>query len=155
MTVRQATRADLQSIAAIHQESIRELCKAHYSAQQIVDWTTALAGAAYSDLLSSRTVFVLEDAGRLLGFGVLDARAALINATYVSPAAAHRGGGRSLMEAMEAAARADGCAELRLNATLNAVPFYKRLGYTSRGPSSNRLPSGIELPCVAMSKPLV
>lgn len=155
MNVRQATRADLKTIAAIHQESIRELCMGHYSAQQIVAWTTALAGAAYSELLSSRTLLVLEDAGKLLGFSVLDASAAHINATYVSAQSARRGGGRSLMDAMEAAARSGGCTELRLNATLNAVPFYERLGYSSSGASSNRLPSGIELPCVAMSKKLV
>jgi putative acetyltransferase len=58
------------------------------------------------------------------------------------------------MEAMDAAARASGCTELQLNATLNAVPFYERLGYVSSGRSSNRLPSGVELPCVAMSKSL-
>jgi GNAT superfamily N-acetyltransferase len=96
-----------------------------------------------------------EEAGSLLGFGVLDARTAFINATYVSPAAARRGGGRSLMEAMETSARAGGGTELRLNAKLNAVPFYARLGHASSGPSSNRLPSGIELPCITMSKPLV
>lgn len=155
MNVRQATRADLKTIAAIHQESIRELCKDHYSPQQIVDWTAALSGAAYSELLHSRTLLVLEDAAQLLGFSVLDADAARINATYVSPGAARRGGGRSPMEAIEVAARAGGCTQLRLNATLNAVPFYERLGYTSNGTSSNRLPSGIELPCIVMSKPLV
>lgn len=60
--------------------------------EDIVDWTTALSGAAYSELLHSRTLVVLEDAGQFLGFSVLDAEVALINATYVSPGAARRGG---------------------------------------------------------------
>jgi N-acetylglutamate synthase-like GNAT family acetyltransferase len=81
-----------------------------------------------------------------------DPAEALINATCVRPDAARRGIGRTLVAVMEAAARASGATEVRLNATLNAVGFYETLGYSRAGDASNRLPSGVELPCVVMIK---
>ena len=58
------------------------------------------------------------------------------------------------MNTMEALLFDASVAEARLNATLNAVEFYRSIGYREGAPSVNRLPSGIELPCVAMRKPL-
>jgi GNAT superfamily N-acetyltransferase len=78
----------------------------------------------------------------------------LINATYVAPSTTRRGVGRTLMNAMEALLLDASASEARLNATLNAVAFYRSLGYRNDIPTLNRLASGIDLPCVAMSKPL-
>jgi GNAT superfamily N-acetyltransferase len=88
---------------------------------------------------------VAEEDGQIPGFGVLDLGRSLINATYVSPKAVRRGIGRSLVEAMESAAKQGGVSQLHLNSTLNAVPFYERLGYVQRKTASNRLPTGVEL----------
>jgi GNAT superfamily N-acetyltransferase len=154
MQLRRATANDLQSIFALHRASILELCTDHYTTDQLAEWTAVLRPDMYLALLSTHEVFVAEDMGSVLGFGVFDASAAFINATYVSPAAVRRGVGRGLMAAMEGSARHAGATQVRLNATLNAVPFYARLGYSQHGASVNRLPTGAELPCVAMQKDL-
>jgi ribosomal protein S18 acetylase RimI-like enzyme len=65
-----------------------------------------------------------------------------------------RGVGRALMSAIEALLMDASAPEARLNATLNAVAFYRSLGYGNEVPTVNQLPSGIDLPCVAMSKRL-
>lgn len=154
MFVRTASSDDLESIAVLHRESISELCKGHYSGEQLAEWTAVLRTAAYSAMLSTRVVLVAEQGATLLGFGVLDAEDSLINATYVNPSATRRGVGRRLVAAMEAAASAVGCTQVRLNATLNAVPFYEALGYADLGAATNQLPSGVTLPCVLMKKEL-
>lgn len=152
MIVRQATADDLENIARIHQRSIRELCKTHYSTEQLDEWTAALRASAYLPLLDTHEVTVAEDGGELLGFCVFDPREGFINATYVNPPASRRGVGRGLVTAAEAAVRARGLTRIRLNATLNALQFYECLGYATGELASNRLPTGVDLPCVTMSK---
>jgi GNAT superfamily N-acetyltransferase len=122
---------------------------------QLSQWTDALRPEGYSALLASREFLVAEVDDAIVGFGVLDLGESLINATYVSPKAARRGVGRRLVEAMEAIASERGATRLRLSATLNAAPFYEKLGYGQQEASTNRLPTGIELPCVVMTKDLV
>ncbi len=155
MKIRRARPEDLPYVAAVHRASILGLCAQHYSAVQLSQWTDALRPEGYAALLASREFLVAEQEGEVLGFGVLDFSESLINATYVSPKAVRRGVGRRLLEAMETLARQQGATRLRLSSTLNAVPFYQRLGYLQQGTGTNRLPTGVELPCILMTKDLV
>lgn len=154
MEIRRATQEDLPEVAAVHQASILDLCAAHYSAVELPQWTNALRPDRYAELLMGREFYVAEENGHILGFGVLDLKESLINATYVSPKAVHRGVGRRLVEAMEAAASQAGVGRLQLNSTLNAVPFYERLGYVRKEAAHNRLPTGVALLCIQMAKGL-
>jgi putative acetyltransferase len=152
--IRRATDIDLASIAKVHRASIQELCAARYTAAQIGQWLAALRPEGYALLLAAREMFVADEGGAIHGFGVLDLGQAFINATYVDPIATHRGVGRSLVEAMESTAVASGATSIGLHATLNAANFYERLGYARLDDTVNRLPTGLELPCVAMRKAL-
>jgi diguanylate cyclase (GGDEF)-like protein len=154
MNIRRATDEDLQQVAAVHTASILDLCAQRYSVVQLAHWKDALRQGGYAALLATREFLVAEENGALLGFGVLDLSESLINATYVSPEVTRRGVGRRLVQAMETIARQQGVTRLHLNSTLNAVPFYESLGYLQEGLSSNRLPTGVELPCVVMTKDL-
>lgn len=154
MIIRAANKSDLLRIEWIHRDSILQLCKTHYSDEQLADWTAALGPAAYLVLLTSHRMFVADENDEILGFAVLDLSTGLINATYVCPQAFGRGVGRALLAAAETDAAANGISQIRLNATLNAVGFYERLGYEHCGREQNRLPTGVELPCVAMRKTL-
>jgi GNAT superfamily N-acetyltransferase len=145
---------DLHSISAMHRESILGLCAAHYSALELSQWTDSLRPEKYVALFAGREFFVAEEDGEILGFGVLDPKESLINATYVSPKTVRRGIGRGLVETMENAARQAGVSQLHLSSTLNAVAFYERLGFVQVKAASNRLPTGVELPCVTMTKDL-
>jgi putative acetyltransferase len=154
VSIRPATPSDLVRVAEIHRDSVLALCSGHYDAAELAEWTSVLRPEAYALLLSLREMYVAEADGELVGFGVLGPADALIHATYVTPGAARRGVGRALIARMEEAARGRGCGELHLNATLNAVSFYERLGYVRGADAKNRLPSGVELPCVQMHKAL-
>jgi hypothetical protein len=55
----------------------------------------------------------------------------------------------------EERARALGLEVVSLNASLNAVRFYKRAGYVAQEGSKYRLPSGVEIPCVPLVKRLI
>lgn len=154
--IRPATRADLAELSELHRASILALCSGHYSDEQLREWTAGLRAESYAPLLEAHEVVVIVRAGRLCGLGVFDPARALINATYVAHDTVRQGVGRALIEAMEQSGIGHGLCAVHLHATLNAVGFYEALGYTREGLTTNRLPSGAELPCVRMSKsPLV
>jgi GNAT superfamily N-acetyltransferase len=152
--IRRAKPADAGVLASLHRASITELCAAAYSDEQLAAWTATLEPAMYEALMGTRDVLVAVENDTLVGLGVCDPSESLVNATYVAPHAVRRGIGTGLMVAMEGRLVAAGVGEARLNATLNAVPFYEALGYSAAGRTTNRLPSGVELPCMVMTKRL-
>jgi hypothetical protein len=66
-----------------------------------------------------------------------------------------RGMGLMILGQPEERARALGLEVVSLNASLNAVRFYKRAGYVAQEGSKYRLPSGVEIPCVPLVKRLI
>lgn len=152
--LRAALHADAARLAAMHRASILAGCAHHYSPQQLADWTAGVTATAYERLIETLSVVVAEDGVEPVGVGVGDPAAGLVNAVYVHPAAVRRGVGTALVAELESRLRAAGVPAARLHASLNAVPFYVSLGYRDEGPVISRLPSGVELPSVAMTKPL-
>jgi putative acetyltransferase len=152
--IRAATARDVPAILDLHRASILALCKGPYSDEQLTQWTAPLSAELYAKLLATHQVLVQERGDELDGFGVLDLQSGLVNATYVAPSRAREGVGSALLAALEQQARARGLARLHLHATLNAIGFYAKLGYIQDGAATNRLPSGVELPCVRMHKQL-
>ena len=154
MDIRPATSRDMTDIAMVHRSSIEVTCAGAYTRDQIASWLSALHDDAYPMLLATHEIFVADAGGSVEGFGVYDRARSFINATYVTPTRARHGIGTALVAAMEASARASGAKAIDLHATRNAVTFYERIGYERRGDTVNRLPTGVELPCVAMTKRL-
>jgi GNAT superfamily N-acetyltransferase len=75
-------------------------------------------------------------------------------ACYASPDAARRNCGRLLVEEIERIARARGLTRLEVASSLNAEPFYARLGYQARERRAVVLGNGHRLPAVMMEKTL-
>lgn len=153
--LRPARQEDQAAVASLHQRSVRELCRTHYDAAELAEWTSALASADYGALLEAGPAVVACSDADVVGFGLVDLDGGLVRAVYVDPAWPGRGVGGLILDWLEALAREAGCEALRLHATLNAVGFYLRAGYTNDGPGENRLPSGVLLRCAMMSKTLV
>jgi hypothetical protein len=86
-----------------------------------------------------------------LGFLGTKAKLPVVQASAGPELGSPSAGSGTLLEAL---LRDGGVLEARLNATLNAVEFYRSLGYRDEVPTVNSLPTGVELPCVAMRKTL-
>jgi ribosomal protein S18 acetylase RimI-like enzyme len=154
--IRQSDASEAHALAALQQSSIVAECSNAYSGEQITAWIAVLQPEAYSTLINHAEVLVATDdpGTKRLGVGVCSPETGQINAVYVAPGMTRRGIGRALTNAIEALLLDASALEARLDATLNAVAFYCSLGYGNEVPAMNRLPSGIDLPCVAMSKRL-
>jgi putative acetyltransferase len=145
-------------ICAVHVASIRELCTADYTAEQIDGW----AGGKHPDryrraMAAGERMFVAEvqtgEAGGAV-IGLAGIHGNEIRAVYVHPDHVGCGVGGALLAALEEQARSDGIESLALHSTLNARSFYLKHGYRDEGETVFSLRPGLELPCVKMTKRL-
>lgn len=150
--IRRATAEDAAAVCALHKASVRRLCAGAYSAEQIEAWVGPRVPENYCKAMSvdGETMFVAERANRVAGFASL--RGETLLGLYVDPTSG-RGLGRQLLATAEEEARGRSVTVLSLQATLNAVPFYRRHGY-SVDRAGLVLRGGLRLPVVEMSKPL-
>jgi GNAT superfamily N-acetyltransferase len=82
---------------------------------------------AIARVISADMVLVAEEDGEIVG--VLRGRKDRLHSLFVRGDHHRRGIGRDLMGCFERACREQGASEIRLAATLYAVPFYQALGY--------------------------
>ncbi|MBJ7470795.1 MAG: GNAT family N-acetyltransferase [Solirubrobacteraceae bacterium] len=153
--LRTATAGDAGAVAALHRASILRGCVGDYSATQIRAWLAVLTPAVYPELIASTSFRIALEDDAVCGFAATTVSEEVINAVYVAPFAMGKGVGQALVADAEEALMTAGRHEARLNATLNAVEFYRWMGYVDVGHASNRLSSGVAMACVAMRKPLV
>ena len=148
--VRRAVPEDAAAICALHGASVRQLCAGTYSPDQIDAWIGGRSADDFRNAMTAggETMFVAESAGRLSGFASI--RDSVLLGLYVDPARG-RGAGRMLLRAAEDHARSSGVAVLLLQATLNAVGFYEKQGF-SRDRSGSVMRNGRALPIVEMHK---
>jgi GNAT superfamily N-acetyltransferase len=138
----------------VHVRAIREVCLHSYSADQIASGAGLLSSDNYVAVVREQFPVVAEDEGGIAGFGQLNQDIGGVEAVYVLPGRQGEGIGRALLRSLEDAARVVGLKRLHLSATLNAAPFYERAGYVEEGPAVHRLPTGVELQCLRMSREL-
>lgn len=140
MEIRDATPDDSPAIRQVHEASIRGLGPEAYDDRQVEAWAAGCATADYAagidDPDTEFVVATLDDA--VVGFGSLSHDVAEypidvdaeVTAVYISPSAARQGAGTTILAELEGRARARGADRLVLTASRNAVPFYRRRGYT-------------------------
>jgi putative acetyltransferase len=150
--VRRAMLEDAVAICDLHKASVRDLCAGTYSSEQISAWLAPRRPDDYRKAMTvgRETMFVGQRAQRIVGF--VSIKTSMLIGLYVDPDGG-RGAGRILLQAAEGHARSDGVAVLSLQATLNAVPFYERHGF-SLDRHGTVWRGGLELPVVEMSKTL-
>jgi putative acetyltransferase len=127
ITIRRATESDRPAIARVHIDSIRGLTHTHYSPAQIDAWSAGKSPEKYP--LAAHEFYVAVIEGGVVGFAELIPQSGEVRAVYVAPEAARRGVGTRLLTTVVASARAHGVSQLKLGASLNAVPFYERHGF--------------------------
>jgi GNAT superfamily N-acetyltransferase len=79
---------------------------------------------------------------------------AKVRAMFVRSDWTRRGLGRAILEACEAAARAEGFTELVLGATLPGEPLYRAFGFEEIERFDVTMPDGVAVPCVTMRLPV-
>lgn len=152
LTIRRARQEDCQFIPSVHAAAVSGISTALYTPEEIQAWAVPKKPESYEESIRSKEFFVAEEDSVIVGFGVLNQESGEVEAVYVSPGAGRRGIGLAVLGKLEERAGALGLGLLRLNASLNAVPFYQRAGYVAQKESKYRLSNGVEIACVPMVK---
>jgi GNAT superfamily N-acetyltransferase len=170
-TQRLAVLDDAPQIAELMLSSIRDIFPRFYDERQTA---SAVRHIAQPDLalIEDGTYFVHEVDGEIIACGgwsrrnklytgsgdrADDARLldpatepARVRAMFVHPDWTRRGLGRAILEACEAAARAEGFTKLALLATLPGERLYRAFGFREIERRTEATPDGVHLQCVAM-----
>jgi N-acetylglutamate synthase-like GNAT family acetyltransferase len=152
LNIRKARLKDSQGIADVHVAAVSGIRTTLYSPEEIQAWAVPKNPERYEEIIRAKEFLIAEEGGIILGFGVLDRERAEIEALYVSPQVGRRGIGLELLRKLEERACDLGLKTLRLNASLNAVPFYEKAGFVGHERSKYLLSTGVEIACVPMSK---
>lgn len=173
--LRLATPDDVAVVDALMKVSTRELFPAFYDERQTA---SAVEFIAHVDtmLVADATYYVLEAEGEIVACGGWSRRdklfsgssdqegldrlldpatdAARVRAMFVRSDWTRRGLGTRILEACEAAAKAEGFGRMSLMATLPGYLLYARYGFRELSRDDIILPDGARLECVTMDKPI-
>ncbi len=149
LTLRLATRADMDQMTPLLSAAISQLMPAFLTPEQVQGSHETMGIDAM--LIDDGTYFAVEEDGVIVGCGGWSRRttlyggnhsagrddtplnpatdAARVRAMYTHPNHARRGIGKMIIDAAEAAARAEGFKRTTLGATLAGEPLYTKCGY--------------------------
>lgn len=155
LKIRSAQPEDCYSIAGVHAAAVKGINTTLYTPEEIQAWAVPRKPESYAEAIRTKEFVVAEDGDAIVGFGVLNQETAEVEAVYVTPEAGRRGIGREVLRKLEEQASSLGLKVLRLNASLNAVPFYENVGYVAQERSTYRLLTGVEIACIPMVKSMM
>ena len=127
MKIRHATAADHELVQSLWQEFVGDV-------DALPAWADASWEVASQEIeraLDANGLFVAERDGDAVGFATawIDGHIAYVGDLFVRESERRHGTGKALVETVVENMRARGATYLRLNANLDALPFYERLGF--------------------------
>lgn len=153
--LRPANPADAAAMVAVHAASVdAERGRGDYDDRQIRAWAWRHTPEQLAERMSRRVFVVAETSDDLVAYGQLDIVAGVLRSLHVAPEWQRQGIGERVAEALLAKAHAAGLSAVGLDASLNAVPFYRSLGFTELDRVDHPLANGRSMTCVRMVKRL-
>jgi GNAT superfamily N-acetyltransferase len=127
MTIRHGTDADLEAVQRLWESWQSE----SPAPPPWADTSWDANRAEFERALGANGLFLADENGEVVGFvsSWLEEHVARVGDVYVAESGRREGVGRALIEAVIENVRARGATHLILNANLEALPFYDRLGF--------------------------
>jgi GNAT superfamily N-acetyltransferase len=151
--IRRAIIDDALTVFAIRREAIRARCRDHYPWQDLETWTSGEMSETFARRVADQ-FHVAVTSEHIVGTGIIDLTTGKIDAVFVKPEYMGHGVGRAMMAHLEGLAIREGLQDIHLDATLNAAPFYRVLGFEGDGTTIYESSLGVNLACVPMIKHL-
>lgn len=130
----------IKRIVSIHKECIRIVNSKYYGAEQIEEWLSQVSVQNVLDQLTrSSQWIILEENSQIVGFAQYSFEDKALYQIQVLPSEQRKGYGKKLYKYLEKDFRKNNLKEISLYATLNAIPFYKSLGFKSEGEKNFKL----------------
>ena len=148
IVIRRGIDRDAENLFRIHVDAVESQCKNFYTQKQIKGWFEDRTAAEYVEHINRGKIWVAMEAEQIIGF--TECWPGHIDRMFVPQWAAGKGVGSSLLKFAISHAFSDGCAVVRLEATLNAQRFYEKHGFEKKSDSSFVQPSGTKIETVLM-----
>ncbi len=150
---RAACLADALACQQICQRSVRTLCTAVYTAEQIETWLSTHTETYYQSVLivGREHFYVATHHDHVVGFAAIQGD--YLGRMYVDPRYARQGVGSQLIQKVEQLCISQRFRLMRCAAALNAVPFYLHQGFRILGQGQLER-AGIIIPHIEMEKSL-
>ncbi|MBW4691849.1 MAG: GNAT family N-acetyltransferase [Lyngbya sp. HA4199-MV5] len=130
MKIRLFEKEDVEKVARLFHETVREINCRDYSSAQVNAWAPDdIHFRAWETICSSHFTYVADDEGAIAGFGELEPNGH-IGCFYCHKDYQGCGVGRRIYQAIEAKALALGLNHLMVEASITAKPFFQRMGFS-------------------------
>ena len=153
LTLRKATADDAAAAWHIRNAAICHACKGFYAEDLLALWTAGDMTEQFIQFVAQQ-FYVATVNGIVAGTGAIDLGDGRLDAIFVHPDMMGSGIGKRIIAFLVDLGRSAGLAELKLDSTLNAAPFYRRCGFVGDAIGVYRSPRGISLDCIPMTKRL-
>lgn len=156
--IRRATREDTEEMAQIQRTALRSQAADDYSTEQLAYMTASerdrpLVPAAWVEA-SDHVYIIAHNDEDPVGYGGVNIDDGILTATFVAPQVSGQGIGQTIAERLQEIARDHGIETLTTYASLNAVGFYRHLGFTEQDRVNVGNETAPEIPSVLMEKRL-
>jgi GNAT superfamily N-acetyltransferase len=149
VSFRKATVKDKNKVFDIHVRSVKLLCSPYYSKSTIEGWFDDRTPDYYLPSLKAEQIFIACLGKQEIGF--VEAVAGEITGLFVLPEAAGKGVGKALLKIGLEMALNGAVRKVRIEATLNAVGFYRKSGFVEIASGEWTSPTGkIHIPVMFM-----
>ena len=129
MLIREATVDDTAAIMTLHERSVRGLCSADYTPEQIDGWLSRSTLERYQQRLQFHRSYIAELDREMVGYVRWNPATYELCSIFVHPDYVRRGIATLLMRTAYQDVNAHGVQDLWLDASLTAVPFYEVKGW--------------------------
>jgi GNAT superfamily N-acetyltransferase len=144
--IRLATLDDAEAMHALHTISVRTLCKNAYPPEVIDGWLLNRSPSGYKGI-NRNEMYVAELNETIVGFSHIVPGE--IVAIFVHPDHVRKGIGSALMHYGITKAKINHKGPIKIEATLNAQPFYETVGFQKTGDRITRR-NDVDIPIVEM-----
>lgn len=129
MHITLATKQDISKIVEIHKKCISETNAKVYDENIINNWLNLINEDNVLSQFENTTWLVIKEDNIIVGFAQYDLEDMDLYQIQIDPNYQGKGYGKELYNYIEEDFRKNNKSKILLNATLNAVPFYKNLGF--------------------------
>ena len=155
--IRDARPGDAEKLIHVHFNAVHAIVEEFYPKEVLDAWSPAPAAGRYAwmrEMIRNRSNLILvgEVAGESASFCMASRDTGFIKALYVDPRFSRQRLGKQLLLSAENQLAGLGVSRLVLNASMNAVGFYRAMGYRVGEEGSQTLSDGSEMKCCTMHK---
>lgn len=145
---------EISNVVDIHRKCVSEINSLFYPPNIIDAWLSQITQQDVKDQLNSSCWVVMRDAGKIVGFCQYSVTQGEIFQIQIDPIHQDKGYGAALYKFIEKDFVKNNKTKVFLNSTLNAVPFYEKMGFTKEKNILFSLGNNIEMEMVRMTKKL-